>query len=230
VKKRLFITKDLIKTEFLKYFNEHKKAPTLETWPGPFTARGIARQFGGWNKALEFCGLPQQSVSTRIVERFKKCVGCQAEFTVKYRKDKFCSRSCAAKHNNANKVYGYRRSKLEIFVEHKLIENFPELEFHFNRKDTINSELDVYIPEIKLAFELNGIFHYEPIYSKKQLEYIQNNDDRKFQACIERGIELCIIDTSKQKRCNEKTSQQYIDIIFNIIKKRLNEKPISMPE
>jgi hypothetical protein len=220
VKKRLFITKDLIKKEFLKYYNETNKVPTVETWPGPFTSRGIARQFGSWNKALEYCGLPQQFVFTRIVERSKKCVECKTEFTIKFRKDKFCSRSCAAKYNNANKIHGYRRSKLEIFAEQKLIEKFPTLEFHFNRKDAINSELDIYIPQLKLAFELNGIFHYEPIYSEKQLESIQNNDNRKFQACIERSIELCIIDTSKQKRFSERSSQQYIDIIFNIIEKK----------
>ncbi len=220
MKKRLFITKDLIKKEFLKYYNETNKVPTVETWPGPFTSRGIARQFGSWNKALEYCGLPQQFVFTRIVERSKKCVECKTEFTIKFRKDKFCSRSCAAKYNNANKIHGYRRSKLEIFAEQKLIEKFPTLEFHFNRKDAINSELDIYIPQLKLAFELNGIFHYEPIYSEKQLESIQNNDNRKFQACIERSIELCIIDTSKQKRFSERSSQQYIDIIFNIIEKK----------
>jgi len=220
VKKRLFITKDLIKKEFLKYYNETNKVPTVETWPGPFTSRGIARQFGSWNKALEYCGLPQQFVFTRIVERSKKCVECKTEFTIKFRKDKFCSRSCAAKYNNANKMHGYRRSKLEIVAEQKLIEKFPTLEIHFNRKDAINSELDIYIPQLKLAFELNGIFHYEPIYSEKQLEYIQNNDNRKFQACIERSIELCIIDTSKQKRFSERSSQQYIDIIFNIIEKK----------
>ena len=73
---------------------------------------------------------------------------------------------------------------------------FPSLEFHFNRKDTINSELDIYIPSLKIAFELNGIFHYEPIYGPEKLGQINNNDERKMQACIEHGIELCLIDVS----------------------------------
>lgn len=221
MEKRLLISKELIKVEFLEYVKKHNKVPTVDTWSGPFTSRGIARYFNGWNNALKYCGLPQQFLGNKILDRIRECVNCQKKYTIKSRKDKFCSRSCAAKYNNANKLYGYRRSKLEMFVECKLIEFYPKLEFHFNRKDTIKSELDIYIPSIKLAFELNGIFHYEPIYSKEQLKSIQNNDDRKFQACLERGIELCIIDASKQKKFNEKTSQQYIDIIFDIINKHI---------
>ena len=46
------------------------------------------------------------------------------------------------------------------------------------------------------------------------------NDDRKFQACIETGIELCIIDVSKQKYFKEKTSAPYLQIIAAIIDKK----------
>lgn len=222
--KRLLITKELIKAEFLKYFKENNKIPTVESWPGPFTARGIARHFNGWNNALKYCELPCQFLGNKILDRERECFDCKVKFTAKHRKDKFCSRSCAARYNNANKTHGYRRSKLEVFIEQKLLEYYPDLEFHFNRKDTINSELDIYIPSLKLAFELNGIFHYEPIYSKEQLESIQNNDGRKFQACLERGIELCIIDTSKQKRFNNESSQQYVDIVFDVVDKSLKHK------
>ena len=38
--------------------------------------------------------------------------------------------------------------------------------------EAINSELDVYVPSLNLAFELNGIFHYEPIYGEKKLNQI----------------------------------------------------------
>lgn len=132
-------------------------------------------------------------------------------------KNLFCSRKCAACYNNKNKSTGTRISKLENWLQLKLNTLYPSIDFHFNRKDTINSELDIFIPELKLAFELNGIFHYEPIYSKEKLSQIQNNDSRKFQACLEQGIELCIIDSSKQKYFSEKSSQKYLDIIVNII-------------
>jgi len=136
----------------------------------------------------------------------------------------FCSRSCAAIYNNTHKTTGIRISKLELWLQTKLTEQYPNLEIHYNRKDTINSELDIYIPSLKLAFELNGIFHYEPIYGEDKLNQIQNNDNRKFQACLEQGIELCIIDTSQQKYFKENTSKKYFNIITKIISKNVKIK------
>lgn len=143
-------------------------------------------------------------------------------FRIKKYPNHFCGSSCAAKFNNANKKFGIKRSKLEKFLEEQLISIYPNLEFHFNQKDMINSELDIYIPSLKLAFELNGIFHYEPIFGEESLRRIKNNDERKFQACLERGIEFCTIDASSQKQFNNKTSLKYLDIIINIIDKKLD--------
>ena len=80
---------------------------------------------------------------------------------------------------------------------------------------------DIYIPSLKLAIELNGIFHYEPIFGEDKLKKVQNNDNRKFQACLEKEIEFCIIDTSQQKYFKEKTSQKYLSIITEIIDLKL---------
>jgi len=148
------------------------------------------------------------------------CTNCGTEFTKissNIKSNNFCSKSCAAKYNNTHKTKGNRRSKLEKYFETELIKLYPEFEIHFNRKDTINSELDIYIPSLKLAFELNGIFHYEPIYGQDKLNQIQNNDNRKFQACLKQGIELCIIDISHQKYFKENTSKKYLNIIITII-------------
>lgn len=153
------------------------------------------------------------------------CKNCNKEFT-KYKSqlnnNNFCSSSCAATYNNSNKKYGTRRSKLEIWLENQLSQIYSDLEIHFNRKDTINSELDIYIPSLKLAFELNGIFHYEPIFGKEKLTKIENNDTRKFQACLEKNIELCLINVSTQKYFKESTSIQYLNIICDIINAKIN--------
>jgi hypothetical protein len=148
------------------------------------------------------------------------CTNCNTQFTKKPSKIKtnnFCSRSCAATYNNKHKTNGYRRSKLEKYLEIELIKLYPDLEILFNNKDIINSELDIYIPSLKLAFELNGIFHYEPIYGQNKLNQIQNNDNRKFQACIEHDIELCTIDVSYQRYFKENTSKKYLNILITII-------------
>lgn len=150
------------------------------------------------------------------------CRCCEKEFSllktsISKSGNNFCSKSCSATFNNKNKTHGTRRSKLEAWIESQLTSLYPNLEIHFNRKDAIGSELDIYIPSLRLAFELNGIFHYEPIYGSMKLEQTQNNDSRKFQDCLAHGISLCIIDTSGQKYFKPKTSQKYLDIIASIL-------------
>ena len=154
------------------------------------------------------------------------CKNCNVEFKkqqreIKKNKNDFCGSSCNAIYQNANKTKGTRRSKLEVYLESRLTEIYPNLEILYSDKTTIKSELDFYIPSLNLAFELNGIFHYEPIYGKDKLNQIQNNDGRKFQACLEQGIELCIIDSSGQKYFKESTSQKYLDIIIKLINQKL---------
>jgi hypothetical protein len=167
------------------------------------------------------------ATNSRIRKIKVNCKECGIEFekypsAIKRTKNNFCTPSCATKYNNINRVItNNHRSKLERYLEERLIILFPQLDFHFNRKDAINSELDIYIPSLKLAFELNGIFHYEPIFGENKLNKTQNNDNRKYQACVETGIGLCIIDTSEQKYFKEKTSQKYLNIIIDIINQTL---------
>lgn len=151
-----------------------------------------------------------------------KCLECNCIFSkricqIKKSLNHFCKQSCAASYNNRNKTHGIRRSKLEIWLEEKLTNLYPDLEIHFNRKDAINSELDIYIPSLKLAIELNGIFHYKPIYGTEKLEKIQNNDLIKSKICQTKDIELISIDISMQNKFTEKTSIVFLEQIINKI-------------
>jgi hypothetical protein len=166
----------------------------------------------------------------QITKQKVNCLQCKVVFEkllnqIKKSPNHFCSKSCAAKYNNTHKIKGNRRSKLEIWLENQLTILFPQLKIVYNQKEIINAELDIYIPSLALAFELNGIFHYEPIYGQDKLASIKTNDDRRFQACLEKKIELVIIDTSGQKYFKEKTSQKYLDIIKQIIDTKL-ERPV----
>lgn len=158
---------------------------------------------------------------------FVTCEQCGKLFRKEQRraqktKHHFCSHSCHATYSNTHKTKGTRCSKLEKWLAVQLPILYPDLEFHFNRKDAINSELDIYIPSLKLAFELNGIFHYEPIYGLEKFTKIHNNDNRKMQACLEQEIELCIIDVSSQKYFKEQTSMKFLEIIQNIISLKIS--------
>jgi len=207
--------------------------PTIYTLQCSFCSKAFLRTKKDLNKSKKqnsknsYCTKLCKNLASNAKTKYK-CHLCQKMFVRKTSSSKnskliFCSRACNAKHYNANKQYGNRISKLEIWCQKELAKQYQNLEFHFNRKDAINSELDIYIPSLKLAFELNGIFHYEPIFGKLQLSKIQNNDSRKFQACIERSISLCIIDTSSQKYFKEASSKKYLDIITNLIDEKFRK-------
>ena len=147
---------------------------------------------------------------------------CNSRISKSKTKRFFCSQSCSAIYGNAHKKHGYRRSKLEIWIEGKIKQLYPNLPILPVDISAINAELDLYFPSLKLAFEFNGIFHYEPIYGSKKLQQIQSNDKRKFQACLEKGIELCIIDSSSLEYFKERNAQKFLDIVVSILQQKLS--------
>ncbi len=150
------------------------------------------------------------------------CEQCGVSFTklakeLARSKHNFCSKSCAAKYHNAHKTTGTRRSRLEAYIESQLRTDFHGLELICNGKEAIGSELDFYFPQLRLAIELNGIFHYEPIYGPDRLERIQANDQQKFLACAAAGIELCVIDTSSVNHITDSVKVRYYTIVKDLV-------------
>ena len=190
---------------------------------------GGRRASGCLRRTIEFCSRQCADLhrTTHLNTKCKQCDKDVVRTTRVCEKNKsgnfFCSHSCSAKWNNVHKTKGTRVSKCEVWLSNELPKLYPSLEFHFNRKDAINGELDIYIPSLKLAFELNGIFHYEPIYGSDKLAKTQSNDNRKFQACIKQGIELCIIDVSSMINFKPHRAEIFFSIIKNIINFKLSK-------
>lgn len=169
----------------------------------------------------KYCSVKCNNDSRKTIKNVK-CNNCGVLFLklpnqIKRSLNSFCSRSCSTVYNNKNKTYGIRRSKLESWLEERLTNMYPEIIFEFNKKNIINSELDIYIPSLNVAFEINGIFHYEPIFGVDKLNSIKENDKLKIKLCHNAKIDLYTIDVSSQKYFKPKTSQKYLDIVINII-------------
>lgn len=177
--------------------------------------------------AIRYCGNSCRS-ATLFNGNLYKCGQCNSPIYRTPRAFKtsksgkfFCNHSCSTKYQNAHKTYGGKRSKLEIYLEKELTNKYPLLKFDFNKNNEINSELDIFIPSLRFAVELNGPTHYEPIYSEEKLKRIKNNDGRKMQACLEKQIELCVIDTSQMKNFKEHKGKMILQIITAIIDNKL---------
>jgi hypothetical protein len=154
----------------------------------------------------------------------KQCQRCNTEYKAEKKDSKFCSHSCRSKelslHNYAHERSGATRSKMELYIQENLTKDYPLLEKLYNDKNVIGSELDVYIPSLKLAIELNGIFHYEPIYGQDHLDKIQNRDKQKLITCYEQGIELLIINMG-DKGFTKKFAKEIYFQINNLVKSLL---------
>ena len=111
--------------------------------------------------SLRFCSRVCSGISHNVCIEVE-CLNCGSRVNRRPKeigKNNFCSQSCSATYNNKHKMTGNRRSKMEIWIEEELKGKY-DFEIIFNGKEAINSELDIYIPSLGLAFELNGIFHY----------------------------------------------------------------------
>lgn len=136
----------------------------------------------------------------------------------------FCSRSCCTSFKSGLETRGTTRSKIEKYMEKRLSSRYPDLGFLFNCRSVIGLELDIYIPSLQLAFEINGVFHYLPIYGHEKLATTKDNDKSKKERCRRRLIDLHVIDISSEKAFSALSSKKYYDFIVSKIDEKLDKK------
>jgi hypothetical protein len=75
-------------------------------------------------------------------------------------------------YNNKHTTREPRVSKFEKYIQVRIKEEFPDLEVQYSNKTALvdAGEVDVFVPAFKLAFEIQGISHFQPIYRGRKIE------------------------------------------------------------
>lgn len=149
-----------------------------------------------------------------------QCCGKEMYVTSRIAKvKKFCSGTCRNKINNP-KLNGHR-SKAELLLEEKIKNTFPNLTILANDRMVLDGlELDMYIPQIKTAIEWNGVHHILPIHGEQKLEYIKAKDNKKKALCLDKGINLIVIeDAHSHKKFIQSKTDEIISCISNLYPK-----------
>lgn len=152
-----------------------------------------------------------------------RCFNCDKElkkapWEIKRYPTHFCCFKCCGQYHAKNKNRP-RTSRIENWIQKTLREKYLNLTFSFNNRSELDGlELDIFIPSLRLAFELNGRVHYEPIFGEESFINVQSRDKRKFQLCIENTIELCIIDISSIRSFRESSPNKAMWVLDEISK------------
>jgi hypothetical protein len=84
---------------------------------------------------------------------------------------------------NCNPINSYINSGYEIQLQEFIKENYNG-KIILNSRNIISKELDIYLPELKLAFEFNGLYWHSELYKEK------NYHLNKTEECKKNGIQL----------------------------------------
>lgn len=185
-----------------------KRAADINRTKNNFCSRGCSGQYN----LINYCKTQEKTCLNCNTKIFRQ----QKEISKNKTNRFYCSHSCRATFSNKSRK-NTNRSKIEIEFGQELAKLFPTLKFIYNDRIVLDGyELDIYIPELKLAIEWNGTVHYQPIYGEDKLNKIQYRDYQKQLLCQKLDIDLIIIsDYYSKKEIIQESLSNVSDIIRN---------------
>lgn len=140
------------------------------------------------NKALGLCSECSQPKENPSIT---KCTACN---------DKALKRSIT--YNRKRGMLPAGQSKDELLIVDYLDKYYPSIDYVRNTRRVITStltnaplELDLFIPDLNIAFEIDGPMHRTPCYGEDRLQAQVINDNIKDEVCKAKGISLFRINT-----------------------------------
>lgn len=143
-------------------------------------------------------------------KQFEK-IKCNANRT----KKSFCCPQCYYNYPDKIERLACHRSKVEDYLLSILTKDFPQLGIIPNDIGIIGNglEIDLAIPSLKIAIEINGPTHYTDIYGQENLIKTQARDKRKVDSLVNLGYQLFIINISNYK--NSRQAKPYVLDTYN---------------
>jgi very-short-patch-repair endonuclease len=118
-----------------------------------------------------------------------------------------------------------RGSKIELYLFDRLIEDgyLPDKhKDHFLQNEKLH--IDLYIPSCRVAIEIDGPMHFEPIFGEEKLQKRQAADSQKNGLILSAGMALIRVKLVKRH------SQRYLRDVYNDISEILKKLSKNFPK
>lgn len=143
------------------------------------------------------------------------CLTCGQQFEkndcyIERTEKSFCSNECYQQYPDKINRLDCRRSRAEDYLYKLITNDFPQLSVSKNDTNILgnNMEIDLAIPTLKIAIEVNGPVHYKELFGKEVLKKTQERDRKKADILNKIGYQLIILDISEYH--NFKRAQPYV--------------------
>lgn len=129
----------------------------------------------------------------------------------------FCSAKCSSTYLGTQSK-NFERSFMELYIQQKIELNFPYLTLIIGDTKQCNGlQLDLYLPELNFAIEINGPIHYINFFGDEYLKSVQERDQRKETICKNKKLLLQIVKCSGNFKISKAENHWQLEIKPTIV-------------